>query len=201
MKKQTLLFLFLITSLFSTAQDGAHETIHVDTFHNRVQEMYKNSQTMASLYFHYILEREHILVWEAEQMKVTQDKSNYSEVLDLVRKGDSIKIIGYVFEYSSSVVYLIVKTNHTSKGYMALGGPGWSSKNDYLNFWVNYIHVAKEVKKEMHGDVRSDEKESKTKSSGSSGWHSSKPHRVIHTGPRGGRYYINSNGNKTYIRH
>lgn len=24
--------------------------------------------------------------------------------------------------------------------------------------------------------------------------------RTIHTGPRGGRYYINSNGNKTYIR-
>jgi len=24
---------------------------------------------------------------------------------------------------------------------------------------------------------------------------------VIHTGPRGGRYYINSNGNKTYIKH
>ena len=24
--------------------------------------------------------------------------------------------------------------------------------------------------------------------------------RVIHTGPRGGRYYINSNGNKTYVK-
>lgn len=24
--------------------------------------------------------------------------------------------------------------------------------------------------------------------------------RVIYTGPRGGRYYINSNGNKTYIK-
>lgn len=24
--------------------------------------------------------------------------------------------------------------------------------------------------------------------------------RIIHTGPRGGRYYINSNGNKTYIK-
>lgn len=23
----------------------------------------------------------------------------------------------------------------------------------------------------------------------------------IHTGPRGGRYYINRNGNKTYIKH
>lgn len=26
------------------------------------------------------------------------------------------------------------------------------------------------------------------------------PSRTIHTGPRGGQYYINSNGNKTYIR-
>lgn len=25
--------------------------------------------------------------------------------------------------------------------------------------------------------------------------------RTIHTGPRGGRYYINKNGNKTYIKH
>ena len=24
--------------------------------------------------------------------------------------------------------------------------------------------------------------------------------RTIHTGPRGGRYYINSNGNKTYVK-
>jgi hypothetical protein len=30
---------------------------------------------------------------------------------------------------------------------------------------------------------------------------SSTPSRVIHTGPRGGRYYINKNGNKTYIKH
>jgi len=26
------------------------------------------------------------------------------------------------------------------------------------------------------------------------------PSRTIHTGPRGGQYYINSNGNKTYIK-
>ena len=26
------------------------------------------------------------------------------------------------------------------------------------------------------------------------------PTRTIHTGPRGGRYYINKNGNKTYIK-
>lgn len=28
----------------------------------------------------------------------------------------------------------------------------------------------------------------------------STPSRVIHTGPRGGKYYINSSGNKTYIK-
>ena len=28
----------------------------------------------------------------------------------------------------------------------------------------------------------------------------SSPSRTIHTGPRGGRYYINKNGNKTYIK-
>lgn len=28
----------------------------------------------------------------------------------------------------------------------------------------------------------------------------SSPSRTIHTGPRGGRYYINSNGNKTYLK-
>ncbi len=28
----------------------------------------------------------------------------------------------------------------------------------------------------------------------------STPARTIHTGPRGGRYYINKNGNKTYIK-
>jgi colicin import membrane protein len=37
------------------------------------------------------------------------------------------------------------------------------------------------------------------KSSGSSGG-STGSGRVIHTGPRGGKYYINSKGNKTYIK-
>ncbi|GGG51745.1 HNH endonuclease signature motif containing protein [Bizionia arctica] len=30
--------------------------------------------------------------------------------------------------------------------------------------------------------------------------YSSSPTRTIYTGPRGGRYYINSNGNKTYVK-
>ncbi|WP_157807586.1 SH3 domain-containing protein [Hymenobacter chitinivorans] len=38
-------------------------------------------------------------------------------------------------------------------------------------------------------------------SSGSSSGGSSSPSRNIQTGPRGGQYYINKNGNKTYIKH
>ncbi|GAB3822313.1 hypothetical protein GCM10028895_26460 [Pontibacter rugosus] len=30
--------------------------------------------------------------------------------------------------------------------------------------------------------------------------YSTTPSRTIHTGPRGGKYYINKNGNKTYIK-
>lgn len=36
------------------------------------------------------------------------------------------------------------------------------------------------------------------KSTGSSSYSGS---RTIHTGPRGGKYYINKNGNKTYLKH
>ena len=37
-------------------------------------------------------------------------------------------------------------------------------------------------------------------SSGNTSTYSSGSNRVIHTGPRGGKYYINSNGNKTYVK-
>jgi len=39
------------------------------------------------------------------------------------------------------------------------------------------------------------------KSSGSSSGTSTGSGRTIQTGPRGGKYYINKNGNKTYIKH
>lgn len=39
----------------------------------------------------------------------------------------------------------------------------------------------------------------KTKSRATSPSNNTLNGRIIHTGPRGGRYYINSNGNKTYI--
>ncbi len=42
---------------------------------------------------------------------------------------------------------------------------------------------------------------STVKSSGSSSGTSTGSGRTIQTGPRGGKYYINKNGNKTYIKH
>jgi colicin import membrane protein len=41
----------------------------------------------------------------------------------------------------------------------------------------------------------------KTSSSSDKNNSSKSSSRTIYTGPRGGKYYINSNGNKTYIRH
>lgn len=43
-------------------------------------------------------------------------------------------------------------------------------------------------------------KENTNKEDRQSTYRSSSSERTIHTGPRGGRYYINSKGNKTYVK-
>ena len=48
--------------------------------------------------------------------------------------------------------------------------------------------------------IRPANKPSTTTTTSPGGSGSSAGYRTIHTGPRGGRYYINKNGNKTYIK-
>ena len=62
--------------------------------------------------------------------------------------------------------------------------------------------IAKDQKagmyKETSDDVYHSTSQSKTKSTTNSSYYS--PSRTIHTGPRGGKYYINSKGKKTYLK-
>jgi hypothetical protein len=55
----------------------------------------------------------------------------------------------------------------------------------------------KKVKEEISTNSSSYHQSTKSYSSGSSFYSGSK---AIHTGPRGGQYYINKNGNKTYVK-
>ena len=58
--------------------------------------------------------------------------------------------------------------------------------------------ISQNVKQPITGNIGNRNQKSETNYSSTTFLNSSG--RVIHTGPRGGRYYINKNGNKTYIR-
>jgi len=61
------------------------------------------------------------------------------------------------------------------------------SSATYSNYSYNYSYATKR-KKPRSSSYNYNNKSSSTSS------------RTIHTGPRGGRYYINKNGNKTYVK-
>jgi hypothetical protein len=67
----------------------------------------------------------------------------------------------------------------------------------YIHELDSYEHIVANVElKEVHRPhISSQSTNTGSYQSGSSG-----SDRVIHTGPKGGRYYINKNGNKTYVK-
>lgn len=213
MKKATCLFLFAVITSMAVSQSTENETIHLDSMVSKIQHLQNEITHELNAYFHYILEHDHTIVWEDKPLKIMKH-SNGNNVIDIVRKGDSITVTGYTGNLINNKIDLIVKTKFAEKGYIVIYAFNSLSNRDfdgipYLDLWAKNIPLANMVKEEVHGKRDSEagispkmkpltkprtDYSSKPKSSKTS------PSRHIYTGPRGGRYYINSKGNKVYIK-
>lgn len=115
-----------------------------------------------------------------ENVYISPIDASGNQLTGLLHKGDSI----FIYDYENP--YYLIRHNR----YIGL-------------IDGDAVHLTKEVKaftkniKKVKAEKREYDNESNysyTPSNRSSGSH------TIHTGPRGGHYYINKNGNKTYVK-
>ncbi|RXQ87826.1 SH3 domain-containing protein [Ancylomarina salipaludis] len=98
------------------------------------------------------------------------------QVIELIPKKKVVKVLEYVGDSYWKISY------NDQIGYL----------NDVLIKETSEMVLVKKTSKRQVKPFKT--KNTKSYSTGGSSY------RTIHTGPRGGRYYINSNGNKTYIK-
>jgi hypothetical protein len=137
------------------------------------------------------IEREHPHTFKTvttTSIQLIPDDRYDSKFSGFLNKGDSIKIYD-VEEYK----YLI--RSNSFIGFITKGS--FEETKDFKKYTKLIAKEHKSKKQEKKFESYSESTPMKSYSSGSYSGGSSK---TIHTGPRGGQYYINSHGNKTYVK-
>jgi hypothetical protein len=119
----------------------------------------------------------YVRVFEAEkQARLFQLPNLFSETLKRIRNGDSVRVLSYNGDDFFKVRY------KDEEGYVS---------TKVLQLDKNALTIV--------NNYNASQRNSRPAYEGSSNYRSS-PSRTIHTGPRGGKYYINKNGKKTYVK-
>lgn len=110
---------------------------------------------------------------------------------------------GYAFEYRYNLPYKYESEFMKAESHAKSASDGLRSRSTCLGLRGSETEVNEKVQeKEKERIKRNSESDSSSYSSDYTKWSSySSSDRTYITGPRGGCYYINSNGNKTYVDH
>lgn len=185
---------------------------HADSLLLQVAVANELRVSTANAYFNFLLQgNEHSIIWEGEAISILDEPRLFGNVVQNVRENDTIKVLGYVYR-SSNKPYLVIQTSK-AEGYIS-APPKYENifkkeHNSYIQFWLNNGTIAMAAYKTWMKDQKDEtkpqtvERTIETTPSVAPRTHKTpKPntYRKIYTGPRGGKYYINSKGNKVYIK-